>query len=77
VLSLFPLTAPVSMMTRLAAGPVPLWQCAAAAIMLAFTAWFLVQATARLFRAQNLLSGQTLNVMSFFKAVMTQNKMLL
>ncbi len=69
VLSLFPLTSPVSMMTRLAAGPVPFWQCVLAAGLLAFTAWFLVQATARLFRAQNLLAGQSVNLMSFFKAL--------
>lgn len=69
VLSLFPLTAPVSMMTRLAAGSVPIWQCALAAFLLAVTAWLLVQATARLFRAQNLLSGQSVNLMSFFKAL--------
>jgi ABC-2 type transport system permease protein len=69
VLSLFPLTAPVSMMTRLAAGTVPIWQCVLAAVLLAVTAWLLVQATARLFRAQNLLSGQSVNLVSFFKAL--------
>ena len=67
VLSLFPLTAPVSMMTRLAATNVPLWQCVLAAALLAITAWLLVQATARLFRAQNLLSGRSVNMMSFLR----------
>jgi ABC-2 type transport system permease protein len=69
VLSLFPLTAPVSMMTRLAATSVPFWQSALAAGLLAITAWLLVQGAAKLFRAQNLLSGQTVTLVSFFKAL--------
>jgi len=68
-LSLFPLTSPVSMMTRLAATTVPLWQIGLAAVLLALTAVQLVQASARLFRAQNLLSGQSVNLVSFFKAL--------
>ncbi len=68
-LSLFPLTAPVSMMTRLAATSVPFWQTALAAGLLAGTAWLLVQATARLFRAQNLLTGQSVKLLGFFKAL--------
>lgn len=69
VLSLFPLTAPVSMMTRLAATTVPVWQPLLAAALLALTAWLLVQATAKLFRAQNLLSGQGITRKGFLKAL--------
>jgi ABC-2 type transport system permease protein len=68
-LSIFPLTAPVSMMTRMAATSVPLWQSGLAAVLLAATAWLLVQATAKLFRAQTLLTGQGVNVVGFLKAL--------
>jgi ABC-2 type transport system permease protein len=57
-LSLFPLTAPVAMMTRMAAGNVPIWQAFLSAVLLGITAFFIIRAVARMFRAQNLLSGQ-------------------
>lgn len=69
VLSLFPLTAPVSMMTRLAATTVPFWQTALAAVLIGLTALFLVQSAAKMFRAQNLLSGQSINTKAFFSAL--------
>jgi ABC-2 type transport system permease protein len=69
VLSLFPLTSPVSMMTRLAATSVPLWQSSLAAALLAGTAYLFVRAGARLFHAQNLLSGKTVTVGLFLKAL--------
>ncbi len=69
VLSLFPLTAPVSMMTRLAATTVPFWQTALAAVLIGLTALFLVQSAAKMFRAQNLLSGQSINTKTFFSAL--------
>jgi ABC-2 type transport system permease protein len=69
VLSLFPLTSPVSMMTRMAATSVPVWQSILAALLLAGTAVILVRASARLFRAQNLLSGQSVNPRAFLKAL--------
>lgn len=68
-LSLFPLTAPVSMMTRLAATQVPIWQPAVSALLIAATAYLLVRAAAKLFRAQNLLSGQSVNTKAFFSAL--------
>lgn len=70
ILSLFPLTAPVAMMTRLAAGGVPLWQPVLAAVLLAITALLVVRAVAGMFRAQTLLSGQPLNARIFFKALL-------
>jgi ABC-2 type transport system permease protein len=57
-LSLFPLTAPVAMMTRLAAGVVPVWQVGLSAGILLLTAVLIMRAVARMFRAQTLLSGQ-------------------
>ena len=71
-LSLFPLTSPVSMMTRLAATTVPFWQIGLSALLLAGTAVILVRAGARLFRAQNLLSGQAVNAMGFLKALVSK-----
>jgi len=70
VLSLFPLTSPVTMMTRLSAGNVPLWQPFLAAFILAITAYLAVRAVAGMFRAQTLLQGQTFNLRLFFGALL-------
>ena len=61
ILSLFPLTAPVSMITRLAAGGVPLWQPIVGVVLLAGTAYLFVLLAARLFRADTLLSYASLD----------------
>jgi ABC-2 type transport system permease protein len=58
-LSLFPLTAPIVMMMRLTAGSVPLWQLLLSAGLMALTAYAVVHTVAGMFRAQNLLSGQS------------------
>lgn len=68
VMSIFPLTSPVAMMTRLAATQVPAWQLALSAVLLVATAVFLLQAVASMFRAQTLLSGQPFNLKRFFYA---------
>lgn len=70
VMSLFPLTAPVAMMTRLSAGGVPFWQPVVAALLLAATAVLVVRSVAGMFRAQVLLSGQSFNRRMFFKALL-------
>lgn len=70
VLSLFPLTAPVAMMTRLAAGGVPLWQPILAAALMAATAVLVMRAVARVFHAQMLLSGQPFTVKRYFAALL-------
>ena len=57
-LSLFPLTSPVVMMTRLATTRVPLWQLLLSAGLLVITVVLLVRTVAGMFRAQVLLSGQ-------------------
>jgi ABC-2 type transport system permease protein len=69
VLSLVPFTAPVAMMTRLAAGPVPLWELGLAILLLVLTAMLVVRSVAGMFRAQNLLSGQAFNLRIFFQAL--------
>jgi len=58
-LSLFPLTAPTSMMTRIAAGNVPVWQIILSLFGLAVTTYLLVLFAARFFRADTLLSGRS------------------
>ncbi|MEN8241221.1 MAG: ABC transporter permease [Chloroflexota bacterium] len=68
-LSLFPLTAPVAMMTRLTSSVVPVWQLLTAVALMVGTAYLIILLVARLFRAQTLLSGQEFNIRVFFKAL--------
>lgn len=70
VLSFFPLTSPLAMMTRLGAVNLPFWQPLLAALLEAVTAVFIVRAVSGMFRAQNLLAGQTFNVKLFLKALL-------
>jgi ABC-2 type transport system permease protein len=70
ILSLFPLTAPSSMMTRLAIVSVPTWQILLSLVGLTVTAYLFVLFAARLFRADNLLSNEGLN----WKRVVTEFK---
>lgn len=69
VISLFPLTAPVAMMTRLSAAVVPLWQILLALGLLAVTTWLVLRVVAGLFRAQNLLTGQTFSMRVLWNAI--------
>ena len=69
VFSLFPLSTPVAMMSRLAAGGVPWWQPPLAAVLLALTAVLVVRSVAGMFRAQTLLSGQPINVKNYLRAL--------
>jgi ABC-2 type transport system permease protein len=69
ILSLFPLTSPVAMMTRLSAGVVPLWQTLLSAALLAMTAVVIVRSVARMFRAQTILSGQPFSPKLFFSTL--------
>ena len=68
-LSLFPLTSPVAMMTRLAASPVPFWQLGLAAVLQTLAAVFIIRLVSGMFRAQNLLSGQPFSVKVFLQAL--------
>jgi ABC-2 type transport system permease protein len=68
-LSIFPLTSPVVMMTRLSAGGVPWWHPFLAVVLLALTVVLVVRAVAGMFRAQIILSGQPFNVRRFLLAL--------
>lgn len=70
IMSLFPLTSPVAMMTRLASGDVPLWQILLAVVLLVLTAIIVVRSVARMFRAQTILSGQPFSRKVFFNALL-------
>jgi ABC-2 type transport system permease protein len=65
-LSLFPLTSSVAMIGRMAATEVPLWQAVLAAVLQFVTAYFIIRLTARMFRAQYLLTGQPFSPKSFY-----------
>lgn len=68
-LSIFPFTSPITMMTRLAATDVPIWQVLLSLGTLAVTVVLTVRAVARIFHAQNLLSGQPFTLKVFVKAM--------
>ncbi len=72
LLSMFPLTAPVSMITRLVATGVPVWQPIVSLILLAATTYLVVVVTARVFRAQTLLSGAALTPQRIWQALREQ-----
>jgi ABC-2 type transport system permease protein len=67
VLSLFPLSAPSAMVTRLAITEVPLWQILVSLAGLALTAYLIISLAGRFFRAENLLSDTSLNVKRFLR----------
>ncbi len=60
-LSLFPLTAPTAMVTRLSTGAVPPWQPIVALAGLVITAYLFVLLASRFFRADTLLSSASLD----------------
>jgi ABC-2 type transport system permease protein len=68
-LSLFPLTSPVSMMTRLAAGSAPLWQLLLSIALLLVTSYLVIRSVSRFFHAQYLLSGKEFKLKFFLKAM--------
>jgi ABC-2 type transport system permease protein len=69
-LSLFPLTTPVVMIMRLTVGGVPPWQLYTAVGLSFVSALFIVNASARLFRAQTLLSGESFKARRFIKVLL-------
>lgn len=58
VLSMFPLSAPSAMVTRLAVADVPFWQLITSLAGVSITAYVFVMLSARFFQSQNLLSQQ-------------------
>lgn len=73
-LSLFPLTSTIVMPTRLAIGAVPVWQLIVALLLLVLTVWLVVRGAANLFSSQNLLSGQKINLKTFFNTLLFGKK---
>jgi ABC-2 type transport system permease protein len=71
ILSLFPLTTPVSMIMRVTIGGVPTWQLILAVVLMIISAVIIVRSVARLFRAQILLSGQPFSPRRFIRALIT------
>lgn len=69
VLSLVPMTSPVTMMLRLAAVTVPTWQLIASVLILVGAVFLAIRAAAGMFRAQTLLSGQEFKLKTFFLAL--------
>jgi ABC-2 type transport system permease protein len=70
VTSLFPLTAPFTMIKRLLSGGVPLWQLLLSAVLMLATAYWITRTVARIFHAQNLLSGQPLSLPRYFRILL-------
>ncbi len=69
-LSLFPLTAPVTMMLRLVVINVPAWQLSLSVVILLLTAIFILRAVARIFHAQTMLSGQPLSLGNLYRMIL-------
>jgi ABC-2 type transport system permease protein len=69
VLSLFPYSAPVAMLMRMTATSIPAWQFAVSLALLLVATLGTIWLTARLFRAQTLLSGEPLSVRRFLSAL--------
>ncbi len=65
-LSLFPLTAPVSLTLRATFGIVPVWQAAVAAVLLALSAWGAVWLAGRAFRLGMLRYGKRVDLAELF-----------
>jgi ABC-2 type transport system permease protein len=61
-LSIFPWTAPVTMMMRLPAGGVPAWQIAVSMALLLTCTGFMLRAAAKVFRIGLLMYGKTPNL---------------
>ena len=68
VLSLFPLSAPSAMVTRLAVAQIPLWQILVSLAGLALTTYLFISLAARFFRAGNLLSQEAFHWKRFATA---------
>jgi ABC-2 type transport system permease protein len=68
--SIFPLTAPFSMMNRLVVGGVPVWQLVLSVGLMLVAVPLIVRAVAGMFHAQNLLSGQPFSIRRYVRALL-------
>ena len=66
--SIFPLTAPISMVSRMSATLVPVWQITLAIILQIVSTIFIVRGVSRMFRAQTLLSGKPFHLKEYLNA---------
>ena len=66
--SMFPLTSPISMVSRMSAATIPFWQLITAVILLLVSIVLVTKAVVRIFRAQALLSGKPFRVKTFLQA---------
>ncbi|MFP3897022.1 MAG: ABC transporter permease [Anaerolineales bacterium] len=71
VLSLFPYSAPVAMLMRMTSSTVPGWQFAVGLSLLLLAVIGTIWLMGRLFRAQTLLSGESLSLQRFWSALTT------
>ena len=71
-LSLFPLTAPVTMMLRLTIITVPAWQLLLSVVILLLTAMFILRTVASMFRAQTMLSGHPMSLRNIYRMILGQ-----
>jgi ABC-2 type transport system permease protein len=69
ILSFFPLTSPIVMVMRLTDSMVPLWQLLVSAGLLIATNFVINRATASIFKAQNLLSGEPFSLKRYFRVL--------
>lgn len=69
ILSLIPFTAPNTIMTRMAASTVPLWQLMLSITLLMVTIVILIRAVSGMFRAQLLLTGQKFSLGLFINTL--------
>ena len=72
ILSFFPLTSPIVMVMRLTDSFVPVWQLMLSALLLFATSILITRATAAMFHAQNLLSGQPFSAKRYFQMLFSR-----
>ncbi len=70
ILSLFPFTSPITILTRMAVIPVPLWQILTAIVLLTGTILLLIRAVSGMFRAQVLLTGKKFSLGGYLRTLL-------
>jgi ABC-2 type transport system permease protein len=68
-MSLFPLTAPVTMMMRLIVTDVPAWQLLLSVLLMLVAAVIIMRSVARMFQAQTMLTGQPLSLKYIYRLI--------
>jgi ABC-2 type transport system permease protein len=68
-MSLFPLTAPVTMMMRLIVTDVPVWQLLLSVLLMLVAAVIIMRSVARMFQARTMLTGQPLSLKYIYRLI--------